>query len=375
MISSVGEPVDHAAVLEQRRVAHANAGARLASLRDGALRSLLGRTSPTWRPWGGSHRVVVDGHPVFVKRLLLTDREIETDGSTRNVFDLPLFYSYGVGSAGFGAYRELAAHRSATELVLSGATTGFPLLHHHRVMVRDGPAPRFPMELDGYVSRWNGDPSVRAFIEAREASRYELWLFAEALPHVVHDWFPTHQHMAADVVEELRGAASSLNDRGIVHFDAHFGNALTDERRFYLSDFGLAMSEDFELDDTERSFLRAHTHYDRALVVWCLCVPLLEMHRALSPDARARADQIVGVAEDATRRGLTSALVRHAAALADATVVDLHPAYVEELDRYREVIVAMDDFLDEIGRPDKSARFDDRGIDALLDAADRRSRC
>ena len=240
--------------VDDRRHAHDELRHRFASLDDGALRALVEAAPARWRHWGGSHQVAVDGHAVFVKRVPVTDRELADDGSTRNVFGLPLFYSYGVGSAGFGAFRELGAHERASELVLTGATAGFPLLHHHRLMLRDGPAPAFPLELDWYVMQWNAEPSVHAYMEARQESRYELWLFAEALPYVVHDWFAGRLGRAAEVIEQLCGSVAALNAHGIVHFDAHFGNALTDERDFFLSDFGLALAEDFDLDDGERSF-------------------------------------------------------------------------------------------------------------------------
>lgn len=42
----------------------------------------------------------------------LTDVELRPENvrSTANLFGLPTFYQYGVGSAGFGARRELAVH-------------------------------------------------------------------------------------------------------------------------------------------------------------------------------------------------------------------------------------------------------------------------
>ena len=33
-----------------------------------------------------------------------------------------------------------------------------------------------------------------------------------------------------------------MNTHGLVHFDAHFGNVLTDGRRLFVADFGLATS-------------------------------------------------------------------------------------------------------------------------------------
>jgi hypothetical protein len=128
-------------------------GGVLGGLDDRSLRDLVEQQQPTWRAWGGSHSIVVDGHPVFVKRVPLTDLELAEYGTTRNIFDLPLFYSYGVGSAGFGAFRELAMHEKTTRMVLSGVTHGFPVLHHHRVMRRDAAAQPFPMALTATTTK------------------------------------------------------------------------------------------------------------------------------------------------------------------------------------------------------------------------------
>jgi hypothetical protein len=83
---------------------------------------------------GSTSRLVVDGLPVFVKRIPLTDLELAHPQQTSNLFGLPSFYQYGVGSAGFGAWRELAAHQRATDWVLTGQCASFPLLHHWRIV-------------------------------------------------------------------------------------------------------------------------------------------------------------------------------------------------------------------------------------------------
>ncbi len=56
-----------------------------------------------------------------------------------------------------------------------------------------------------------------------------------------------------------------------MHFDAHFKNILTDGKRLYLSDFGLALSSRFDLTPAETQFLKQHSSYDQA----CAAVNLL----------------------------------------------------------------------------------------------------
>ena len=86
---------------------------------------------------GAAARIDIDGVPVFVKRIALTDRELAHPRSTVNLFDVPLYCQYGLSrwaGPGFGAWRELAANEITTAAVLSGRTGAFPLLYHWRVL-------------------------------------------------------------------------------------------------------------------------------------------------------------------------------------------------------------------------------------------------
>lgn len=53
-----------------------------------------------------------------------------------------------------------------------------------------------------------------------------------------------------------------MNDRGLQHFDAHFENLLTDGERLYFADYGLAISDRFDLAESEAAFLARHQDYD-----------------------------------------------------------------------------------------------------------------
>ena len=110
---------------------------------------------------GRTTRLDVGGVPVLVKRIPLTDpeRRPEHTGSTANLFGLPAFYRYGVGSTGFGARRELATHRTTTAWVRTGVSPRFPLLHHWR-SCRPGPA-RCRASATGTVTRrWHAAPTA-----------------------------------------------------------------------------------------------------------------------------------------------------------------------------------------------------------------------
>jgi hypothetical protein len=224
----------------------------------------------------------VQGTPVFVKRVPLTDLELAADHvrSTANLFRLPLFYQYGVGSSGFGAWRELAAHELTTGWALRNEYAGFPLLYHWRVLP-DSPPVGFADALggvEGAVAHWDGSSAVRRRLEAIGKASYSLVLFLEHVPRTLSAWLRDARD-AGGAQQAGRGDGSAayrwvedalvrgtefMSGRGLVHFDAHFDNLLTDGRQVYFADFGLALSRDFELSAREREFLADHLVYDRS---------------------------------------------------------------------------------------------------------------
>jgi hypothetical protein len=313
--------------------------------------------------------VSVNGTTVFVKRVPLTDVELAHPSSTRNMFRLPGYYNYGVGSAGFGVFRELTTHEKATQWVLSGAAPGFPLLFHHRVMSRLEPAPPFPIPFDDYVTYWNSSKTVARYVQARQEAVHEVWFATEFVPHTLFDWMTTNQERTEDALLALCQTVTFLRRHGIVHFDAHFGNVLTDGDRYYLADFGLALDESFELTASERRFLDRHQYYDYGIVLWSLSSVLRTMFRSLPADARDEVAAWFGAATATDDHETLVALVDNAEHLRRTGRLPLEPAFVEALHRYRDVVVFMDRFLHRIRGKHKRARYDDGTLERLLHEA------
>ena len=94
------------------------------------------------------------------------------------------------------------------------------------------------------------------------------------LPEVIPD-----SNLQSDNRRTTYGTLSTkntfINAQGLLHFDAHFRNILTDGHRLYFTDFGLAISARFELSESESLFFETHRDYDRLytrthLVNWLL---------------------------------------------------------------------------------------------------------
>ncbi len=248
----------------------------LALLSDQHLSELLEKSEPLGSSiCGATFLLKIDETPVFVKKIRLTDIEKQPENvmSTANLFDLPTHFQYGIGSQGFGAWRELAAHTMTTNWVLANQCMNFPMMYHRRVLPRlqhEKPTKQALNELERDVAFWDGSPAVRARMLASLQASTEIVLFLEHMPGNLHQWLQRQIVQGGEVAESactmveknLHTITSFINSHGLLHFDAHFWNILTDGDCLYFSDFGLAISDQFELSDAELSFFKQHHNYD-----------------------------------------------------------------------------------------------------------------
>lgn len=256
-----------------RRAAHTDLATTLALLSDRELADLVASGTPNGAGIGGRSTLVeVDGRRVFVKQVPLTDieRRPENTRSTANYFELPSACHYGTGrSPGFGAWRELAAHVMTTNWALSDRFSGFPLLHHWRVLPDAvQPLPEELADVEGVVAYWGGASGVRERIEDLRTASASLTLFLEYFPHTLHDWLDTQvrtddaDRICTRVDAWLGALTSFLYDHQLLHFDVHFQNVVTDGEDFCLADYGLAFGPRFRLAPPERAFFDRHRDYD-----------------------------------------------------------------------------------------------------------------
>ena len=109
--------------------------------------------------WGFTRAVTIDGIRVFTKSVPVTALELAHPGATHNLHELPALYSYGVGSAGFGVFRELAlrlTHRQTADWnpALTAHATALMLSEIHAMNVQ-------PMQI-----RMPQDPRLRKVCRA-----------------------------------------------------------------------------------------------------------------------------------------------------------------------------------------------------------------
>lgn len=283
-------------ITSHRTAAHKTASRALAATSDDALAALLADARQLGTGIGGATvEFDIEGVRVFAKKIPLTDLELlpENLHSTRNVFELPTFYQYPMGSAGFGAWREVAAHTMTTDWALNGGFDGFPLTYHWRALPGKLPATAGIggfNDRDEAVARWDGSAAVRRRLESIAAATHYVAVFLEHIPQRLNDHLYDRPYTADTDLDFTRAEArlaegvAFMQAHGFVHFDAHFNNILTDGEQVYFTDFGLAACTDFDLSSAERRFLAAHRGFDHACVYAGLATRSIDKIRGGAPN-------------------------------------------------------------------------------------------
>lgn len=102
---------------------------------------------------------------------------------------------------------------------------------------------------------------MRERLEAIGRAEASVIICLEHVPHTLSDWLGDHPEVSW-VEQQLKQGTAFMSSRGLVHFDTHFGNILTDGEQLYFADFGLASSTSFDLSADEAEFLADHRDYD-----------------------------------------------------------------------------------------------------------------
>lgn len=325
---------------------YSNASTTLACFSNAEIKQLLVDAQPMHEGIGGkSCLCYVDEVPVFVKKISLSDFEQLPQNvmSTANLYNLPLNYQYGIGSAGFGAWRELATHIMTTNWVLSGEQDNLPIMYHWRILPSN-PADinlNYWGDIEQYCQYWENSRTIRKRIEDLNKAPAYIALFLEYIPSNLHEWLSAQIARGDDtavlavafVDKHLNATNKYINSHGLMHFDAHFKNILTDGERLYLSNFGLALSSKFDLSTAETDFLKHHQSYDKA------CAALNLLHCIIT--------SLFGKDEwDIRRREYLAGELGNVA-----------PAIAAIIKRYAPIALVMDGFFQKLQKESKSTAY------------------
>jgi hypothetical protein len=261
--------------LKNRITQYGSASTSLACLSNKQLIQILADAKPMHEGiCGNSALISINDMPIFIKQIPLTDLEKQPENfrSTANIFDLPLWYQYGIGSAGFGAWRELATHILTTNWVITAECPNFPILYHWRILPTNPTDVNIAEwgDMDKYSAYWENASTIRKRMEDLNNASTHITLFLEYIPQNLQEWLSaqiiknddTAASAIAFVNDNLKKTNGFMKKNNLIHFDSHFKNILTDGSLLYFSDFGLALSSKFELTAAEKKFFNLHKNYD-----------------------------------------------------------------------------------------------------------------
>lgn len=322
--------------------------------------------------WGRTQTIEIGEHKVFVKRLPLTELEHQNSFSTQNRYQLPTYYHYGIRSAGFGAFRELVAHSKTTTWVLNGEIENFPLLYHYRIMPFAGERAALDQEwLQGYLQYWGSNESLGKFMRDRANAPYEMVLFLEQIPQVVQPWLLTHLDQIERVFKQLCTILDFLHKKGMIHFDVHFYNMLTDGESVYLTDFGLLLDKSFDLAEDESAFFNRHREHDYGQLISYLIFPIYELYQALPAEAQHKLKEQYGMTAGGDQfQKILFMLLENITEIHANKAIQMDDAYFAHLIRYRAIMFLMGNFFRTlVGNPQKDTPFPHEELRRLLTEA------
>lgn len=294
--------------------------------------------------WGTNQIIKLGKRKVFVKRVPLTELEYKNMFSTKNLYNLPTFYNYGVGSAGFGAFRELVTHIKTTNWVLEGAIENFPLMYHYRIVPCSDKKTEIDMEKHKeYIEYWNNDKNISKYIIDRKNSKYEIVIFLEYFPYTLSSWLGKNSDKLNKVVSEIRKTILFLQKREIIHFDIHLGNIITDGETMYLTDFGLTLDRKFDLNKKEQEFFKQNSHYDYGLFLFGIGLNFFSIYKKNHLQLKK-----YGINDEMPSYKRFIIFLKNIEEIYADDILKLDEKYVCIIKKYCEIIILMGEFFGEM---------------------------
>lgn len=323
--------------------------------------------------WGGNSLIKVDQKKVFVKTVPLTQKEYENSFDTRNILKLPLFYNYGVGSAGLGAFRELVAHIKTTNWVLDDSHHSFPLMYHYRI-VKNTNAKTYsvPGDPKKYVENWNNSKSIERYVSERKTPPYEIILCLEYFPNVMHEWIESNSNKIQVFSKKIYKTFDFLKQNKIIHFDAHWRNILVDDSgEPYLTDFGLVLDYSYCSTEKEKEFFNNHSFYDHSQYTGYLIFLLEIKYQSCSKSKKNKFSQSFGVKKDLTAYDRCLLMLENLDSILKINLISIDKSYVVFLKKHKNIIVNSNQFFMKTRFEKKKLdNFDKRKMRKLLTSSD-----
>jgi hypothetical protein len=179
-----------------------------------------------------------------------------------------------------------------------------------------------------------------------------------------------HGDDAAGMVDQLLSTVAFLRSQGVTHFDAHYGNVVTDGTTAFLTDYGLVNDRAFHLSADARTFLDRHRHYDDGEVLYSIGSVLLGLLGKVPAEGRGPFLRRYRPEGPLDQNIAFELMVTHADAIAADSDLGVTPTFAALVTRFRDVILFMHTFFVALrANRRKNNFFDDDHLRGLLVAA------
>ncbi len=313
---------------------------------------------------------------IFVKRIPLTDIEYEHMFSTENLYDLPNCYNYGVDSAGFGVFRELLTHIKTTNWGLEGITENFPFLYHYRIQ----PCPKKSSKIKTqkhrqYIKYWNSNKNIDEYMISRANAKHEVILFLEYIPYTLSSWLVKNPEKLDCIIHKMKNILNFLRKNGIIHFDIHFHNIITDGDQLYLTDFGLALDKQFTLSKKEQLFFNKNIYFDYGRFLFFLGMSISPIFtpacdkqgKSIKQKSLSKLKKY-GIEDDKAWAQNFTILLDNIDDIYSKKLLTVDRNYIDIIIKYKEIIILIATFRESMIRNnEKDAKYNSRKLKQLLE--------
>jgi hypothetical protein len=356
--------------IEIRRKKYFHLSSQIAQLDNAQLLSLFdnSESNDSSACWGRNYTITLGEFQVFVKLVPVTKIEFDNLFSTKNLYNVPTYCNYGLGSTGFGVFRELVTHIKTTNWVLAGEIATFPLMYHYRIIPFSGKRADVDKEhYKSYIEYWGNSENAGKYLLDRANAKYELVMFLEYIPHVLETWLLLNPDKLQQSLDELRTTIDFLRMKRIIHFDSHFRNVITDGEQIYLSDFGLVLDKSFALTKAEESFFEQNKCYDYGEVLRNFGHLIRVPYDSCSESDKYRIRKKYSIQESLKPYEQRSILLDNIEQIYADGDINLNDFYVASIVKYRSIITLMQNFFAAMwDNKNKDTKFPHAELERLL---------
>ncbi|BAY20192.1 hypothetical protein NIES21_60620 (plasmid) [Anabaenopsis circularis NIES-21] len=245
----------------------------------------------------------------------------------------------------------------------------FPLMYHYRIMPLSGVGKDIDLENHkAFVEYWGNNASIENYALDRANAKYELILFLEYIPHVLATWLQENSNHLQKWLDELHKTITFLRTKGIIHFDAHYCNILTDGQQTYLTDFGLVLDKSFSLTKEEESFFQQNQFYDYGEILRNLGHLIRLSYDSCSEVSQRRIKEKYNIKRGLKYYEIGDILLKNIEQLSADKLMNLDELYVASIVKYRSIIALMQNFFVEMcTNSHKNIKFPHAKLQQLLE--------